>query len=439
MHNLKNKPLVLDLFCGAGGMSEGLLQAGFHIVYSNDISEDAMETYINRHEQLGYIHKNNTFHSCKDINELSAEEIIKDINSIKNIDKSNIKIDAIFGGPPCQGFSRAGRRNSEDPRNKLFKEYLRIIKDLKPTYVVMENVEGFLDTKFENFTGITGKKYKAGKAPEILIMEFKKIGYKVLKPKLLNASDYGVPQIRKRAIFIAYIPNSTIPNYPVSSDKKKITLKEAIYDLSNKEIKPSGYAKQLINGRTKDINRKKIEYDKIIKRNTEISIHNEIITERFSLYNYGESTADLRKRINKNGIDLSNCKNILKYLKMETSKSPEEIANHFKKKNISAKDIDLLLTRKNIRRKLDPKLPSPTMVTLPDDFINPFENRILSVREMARIQSFDDSFVFLGKRTTGGHRRKLDVPQYTQVGNAVPPLLAKAIAVEIIKAIKNEQ
>ena len=77
------------------------------------------------------------------------------------------------------------------------------------------------------------------------------------------------------------------------------------------------------------------------------------------------------------------------------------------------------------------------MVTLPDDYISPFENRTLSVREMARLQSFDDSFVFLGKRTTGGQRRKVEIPQYTQVGNAVPPLLSKAIAKEIIKALNT--
>ena len=95
-----------------------------------------------------------------------------------------------------------------------------------------------------------------------------------------------------------------------------------------------------------------------------------------------------------------------------------------------------MLTKKNNRKKLDRNKPSLTVVTLPDDYISPFENRIFSVREMARLQSFDDSFEFLGKRTTGGDRRKMEVPQYTQVGNAVPPLLAKAIATEIMKVLK---
>ena len=100
--------------------------------------------------------------------------------------------------------------------------------------------------------------------------------------------------------------------------------------------------------------------------------------------------------------------------------------------------IEALLTRKNMRRRLNKDGQSPTIVTLPDDFIHPFEDRVLSVREMARLQSFDDSFEFLGKRTTGGVKRKSEVPQYTQVGNAVPPLLAKAIADSIKDAINKK-
>ena len=99
--------------------------------------------------------------------------------------------------------------------------------------------------------------------------------------------------------------------------------------------------------------------------------------------------------------------------------------------------LNAILSKKNIRIRLDKESPSRTIVTLADDYISPFENRTFSVREMARLQSFDDSFVFLGKRTTGGQRRKIEVPQYTQVGNAVPPLLAKAIALSIFDVIKD--
>ena len=107
----------------------------------------------------------------------------------------------------------------------------------------------------------------------------------------------------------------------------------------------------------------------------------------------------------------------------------------FKNSDVTDKDIEKLLTKKNIRTRLNRNKPSATVLTIPDDYISPFEDRSFSVREMARLQSFDDSFEFLGKRTTGGKQRRIEVPQYTQVGNAVPPLLAKAIALEILKVI----
>lgn len=433
------KPIAIDLFCGAGGMSEGMLQAGFHIIYSNDISKDAMKTYIHRHEQLGLYHKKNTFESCKDIRELDAKEIfasIAEIDEYKN--KTNITIDAIFGGPPCQGFSRAGKRNAEDPRNKLFKEYIRVINDVRPKYVVMENVEGFLDTVFEGFIGLDGEQYKKGKAPSILINEFKKIGYNTIGPKLLNASDYGVPQNRKRMIFIAFLPSCAEPKFPSPLKAKKVTLKDAIYDLINID-KVSSFAEECKYGRTKRIDGNNVDYDNSKVLNNEMSSHTKLISERFSLYNEGETTFDLRKRIQTSGIDLTEKNAIIQDLLKKYSTDEKGIIKMFKEKKLTDEDINNLLTKKGIRKKLKYSIPSPTMVTLPDDFIHPTENRTLTVREMARIQSFDDSFEFLGKRTTGGPRRKLEVPQYTQVGNAVPPLLAKAIANEILKALNGKK
>lgn len=112
-----------------------------------------------------------------------------------------------------------------------------------------------------------------------------------------------------------------------------------------------------------------------------------------------------------------------------------DVIDLFREGGVSDSAIDILLTKKNVRQRWDPTEPSATVVTIPDDYINPWEPRTLSVREMARCQSFDDSFEFLGKRTTGGLKRRTEVPQYTQVGNAVPPLLAKAIADEIMRVL----
>ncbi|WP_289354699.1 DNA cytosine methyltransferase [Paenibacillus sp. S-12] len=443
-------PYAIDLFCGAGGMSEGILQAGFEILFSNDINEDVERTYVNRHEQLGLIQNYNTYFHRGDISQLNGDFIW---NCIKNLKIFSTKekpiptgIDAIFGGPPCQGFSRAGRRKTDDPRNLLFREYLRIINEIKPKYVVMENVEGFNDTKFYDFKGVTGEIYPdASLAPDILINEFQLIGYDVLPPKVLDASDYGVPQKRKRAIFIAYLRNEHIPQYPfpTHSNEKKITVLDAVGDLIRDHVLLKSINSELTNyqlesrrGRTPNVSGTTISSNGQF-HNNDISNHQPIIIERFSLFQEGEDGNSLRNRIMREGINLSNKPCLLQECETKLSIDQQEIIQFFKGGNVTNEMLDALLTKKSIRTRLNRALPSLTVVTLPDDYISPFEDRIFSVRELARLQSFDDSFVFLGKRTTGGSRRKLEAPQYTQVGNAVPPLLSKAIATEIMNAIRG--
>ena len=186
-------------------------------------------------------------------------------------------------------------------------------------------------------------------------------------------------------------------------------------------------------GRTPDKDGNPLVNNKI--KNSETSKHLPIIVERFSLYREGEDGKRLKQRIITDGIDLSDKPHLTDYIADNTPFSREEILKRFKNGKVNDEILQLLLTKKNIRTRLDRNKPSPTIMTLPDDYISPFEDRIFTVRESARIQSFDDSFEFLGKRTTGGMRRRVEVPQYSQVGNAVPPLLAKAIASEILKVI----
>ena len=440
-------PYAIDLFCGAGGMSEGLIQAGFHILFSSDINEDVKKTYMNRHEQLGLSQGVNTHYHMGDIKELTGKIIWDSIKNLKMFNNADIPkdIDAIFGGPPCQGFSRAGRRNSDDPRNLLFKEYLRVISEIKPKYVVMENVVGFMDTKFYDFVGITGNRYDGEMvAPDILRNEFKLIGFNTLEPQILDANDYGVPQRRNRAIFMAYRKDVKPPKYPVPTvdEKNSVNLQDAISDLIRdphikKQIsqnKLSPFQMDSINGRTPDINGNTVHSDEIIVNN-EASNHTELIKERFSLFLEGEDGNQLRNRIQEKGIDLKGKDSLLAHCSNMLDMNQEEVVKIFKSGNVTVEMLDILLTKKNIRSRLDRTKPSATVLTIADDYISPFEARTFTVRELARLQSFDDSFVFLGKRTTGGVRRRVEVPQYTQVGNAVPPLLAKAIAKEIIKIL----
>lgn len=437
-------PYAVDLFCGAGGCSEGLIQSGFHILFSSDINEMAEVTYRNRHEQLGLIQGYNTWFERKDIKDLTGEEIkyhISNLDIFKN--KEFPDIDLMIGGPSCQGFSRAGRRDKNDPRNRLFGEYVRVISEVKPKYIVLENVEGFMDMQFLDYVGITGVTYPDGSVtPDILKAELNIIGYDVLEPKILNAADYGVPQRRNRVIFIGYKKGLTPPKYPepTYNETNYVTLKEAIGDLITNEklehkvnIQLSDYQKESINGRTPTVNGEPIKA--VGLKNTELSKQTDIVRERFSLFKEGESGTMLRRRIIDEGIDISKKLALLSLLEDKFDLSKEKLISIFKNGNVDKKYLDVLLTKKNIRQRWSADKPSATVVTIADDYISPWEDRTFSVREMARCQSFDDSFEFLGKRTTGGLRRRVEIPQYTQVGNAVPPLLAKAVADEVKKVL----
>lgn len=430
---------AIDLFCGAGGCSEGLIQAGFHILFSSDISDMAEKTYRNRHEQLGLQQGKNTWFERRDIRELTGEEIKNYISKLEIFkDKKIPDIDLMIGGPSCQGFSRAGRRDNSDPRNMLFGEYIRVINEIKPKYIVLENVEGFMDMQFYGYSGINGNIYPDGSVtPVIMKQELHQIGYKTLDVKVLNAADYGVPQKRRRVIFIGYREDVTKPSYPsptVSPDKY-ITLEDAIGDLVAKsgKIEKTKYQIESINGRTPTVEGVPIACTEI--KNTELSRQTEIVRERFELFEEGETGTNLKKRILSEGIDISDKPNLVSFCANKLNLNSIEVIELFKNKLATKEQVDILLTKKNIRQKWSRKEPANTVLTIADDFISPWEPRSFSVREMARCQSFDDSFEFLGKRTTGGLRRRVEVPQYTQVGNAVPPLMAKAIAEEILKVL----
>ena len=437
-------PYAVDLFCGAGGCSEGLIQAGFHILFSSDISEMVEVTYKNRHEQLGLIQGKNTWFERSDIRDLTGETIFKCIESLDIFKNQKIpEIDLLIGGPSCQGFSRAGRRDKSDPRNMLFGEYVRVVDEIKPKYIVLENVEGFADMQFMGYVGITGIAYPDGSVtPDILRRELNEIGYDTLEPRILNAADYGVPQRRNRIIFIGYKKGLKQPQYPepIVAPENYVSLQEAIgdlitddkrRDLVNKEL--SQYQIDSINGRTPGIDGKTIPSKK--KLNIELSKQTDIVRERFSLFEPGETATVLKKRIMEKGIDISNKPALINLCCEKLGMNKNSVIELFKKRGCSKEQVEILLTKKNIRQRFSPTQPSATVVTIADDYISPWEPRTFSVREMARCQSFDDSFEFLGKRTTGGLLRRKEIPQYTQVGNAVPPLLARAIALEIKKLL----
>ncbi|MEG0721655.1 MAG: DNA cytosine methyltransferase, partial [Lachnospiraceae bacterium] len=274
--------------------------------------------------------------------------------------------------------------------------------------------------------------------PEILKAELAELGY-TANMEILDASCFGVPQRRNRVIFLAYKSDKKKPEFPTPiENEKKVTLGEAISDLvsrtRNKRFKHTEFQKNSLNGRTPSISGKPValEGDYL---NNELPNHSNIIVERFSLYKEGEDSATIKRRIKKEGISLDGKKALINLCAVGLGITADDVVAAYEN-DVTDEMIEVLMTKKNMRRKLEKNSVSPTVVTLPDDYISPYESRTFSVRELARLQSFDDSFEFLGKRTTGGPRRRVEVPQYSQVGNAVPPLLARAVAIEIIKVLK---
>ncbi|WP_335969036.1 DNA cytosine methyltransferase [Acinetobacter bereziniae] len=399
INNFMKRYQVLDLFSGAGGMAEGFLQAGFVIPFASDRSQQAALTYEYRHrDQLG--HKLNYF--CGDVQDLAEEKTLKEF-----LGNDLYKIDVICGGPPCQGFSMAGKRNPDDLRNQLVSSYISILKQVQPKYFVMENVTGILSAKFSLYQG-QSQNYENELVTKVLLKEFEEIGYKNVVIETLDASDYGVPQRRKRVIFLGTRDDINVQlSHPLPLTNKKVTTKDAISDLEKigngskveeyRNKAKSEYQIESRNGRTPNSKDKKVISQKL--SNHETSKHTSLVIERFNLLAPGE---DFKKIYN----------------------------------NLSEEQQERYKTRKHNCRRMLPNEPSPTVLTLPDDMVHYSKNRILTVRELARLQSFDDSFEFLGKRTTGGVLRKQETPQYTLVGNAVPPLLAKAIALEIKKNLE---
>lgn len=349
---------VLDLFSGCGGISLGFRLAGFNIKGGVDIDPDSVKTF----------HKNfpNSKAICENLLEYSDVRILKDFG--------NEKIDIIVGGPPCQGFSSANRwkQENEDPRNKLFFEYLRFVELLKPKAVLIENVRGILTKE---------KGYAKDRIDNLLL----DLGYNV-SCKVLNASDYGVPQNRLRAFFVAIRSDyEKYFDFELLRLKPKVTVKEAIGELYNLDQN----LKHKLESKPQNKYLKYLRKENQEIYNHEIKYPAQLTQERISHVPQGGNWSDI----------------------------PAELfPNNRSNRHSSA------------FKRLDEQACSVTIDTgnAHSNYFHPIHNRIPTVREAARIQSFKDDFIFEGSRTS----------QYRQVGNAVPPLLAKSIAEELLKLLK---
>lgn len=333
---------VIDLFCGCGGLSYGFERAGCEIVLGIDNNLSALETFMYNH--------NNSEMICEDITQI-------DYNKIKKI-VGDDHIDIVVGGPPCQGMSISGPRNFNDPRNKLYLSYIRLVKEIQPSAFVIENVPGLV--------GLFN-----GQIKDNIVKSFTDLGYTV-KYQILCASDYGVPQNRNRVIFIGMKNKEYV--FPKKM-KKRVTCEMALSDLPTLEF-------DLGTDDMAYLSPPKNDYQKLM-RNRSKSIRNHIAT------NHNERTKHIISLVPNGG----NYKDL-----------PEEYKD--------SRNFHVAWTR------FDKDAPAPTIDTGHRHHFHYKYNRVPTVRECARLQSFPDDFVFMGCRTE----------QFKQVGNAVPPLLAQTIA-----------
>jgi len=398
------KKLYIDLFSGCGGLSLGLGQAGWEGVFA--IEKDSMAFSTFKHNLIDTKESHFNWPSWLPKQATTIQNLLKEHN--EELLKLRGQIDLIAGGPPCQGFSLAGRRNIKDPRNKLSNEYIRMVKIIYPKYILLENVRGF-NSSFKASENETVKQPYS----KVVKKKLEKLGYTVFTDFICSA-DFGVPQKRTRFIMIG-IRNDIVPDEFRNPFE---TLIESRYDFLNNKKLPITY----VNVRD--------AIDDLLISNNKLSHHSGSEKNGFKKIDYSEPQ------------ELSN---YLKYIRRNSSgKIPNSLrlARHksetiekFKliqticKPGICLNDEmrQLVGTKKQAITVLDPNQPSKTLTTLPDDLLHYSEPRILTVREMARIQSFPDDFDILGKYTTGGERRTMECPRYTQVGNAVPPLLGEAL------------
>jgi len=410
-------PTFIDLFAGCGGLSLGLMKAGWEGLFAIEHSPEAFKTL--KHNLVDS-HEHNTnspkfaWPSWLDVGPHEVATFCQEHR--KDLRKLRGKVNLVAGGPPCQGFSFAGRRTGDDPRNDLFEIQVKIVKILQPELVLIENVKGI------NSAFGAGKKRGRGRPPDIYALRIKKrltkAGY-IPRQKVVLASDFGVPQMRPRC-FTFGIRADLVEGLPVENffdrlyknregfldqrslpTERAVTVSEGLSDLVTKgkefndcedEESPPGFKEIVYEGPL-------TPYQALMNEGMGGRRINSL-----RLVNHRQPTIDRFTQIQKTcrkGVQLT-----------------DEERAHFG-------------IKKSALVPLSPDQPSHTVTTIPDDMLHYCEPRVHTAREQARLQSFPDWFEFKSKFTTGGSRRAKQCPRYTQIGNAVPPLLAEALGITL--------
>jgi DNA (cytosine-5)-methyltransferase 1 len=399
----------IDVFAGCGGLSLGLMQAGWNGLFAIEADRFAFETLkynLLGEGPCGY----NQWPSWLPKEPREIRAFLKQYK--KKLRPLDGKVTLIAGGPPCQGFSFAGRRKKDDPRNALFRHYLEIVALVQPPLLFFENVRGVtIEFGKKHRPRKPGRGRPATPFSDKIQKKLTNLGYAVY-PRLVRAMDYGVPQFRPRYIMIA-IKKEFLKSRPDFNPFARLD-KEKNAFLAEKGLpleKPVGVREAISD----------LEMDgKALEPCPDVHGYQQIV--------YSKPTTIYQKLLHgtMNGTSPNS---------MRLAKHRDEISDRFAtilatcRRGIQMNPADR--KRLGLKKKcvvpLDPKQPSHTLTSLPDDLIHYSEPRILSVREYARLQSFPDWYAFKGKYTTGGDKRIRECPRYTQVANAVPPFLAEVL------------
>lgn len=354
--DIMGKYNAIDLFCGAGGLSKGFMDAGYNIILGCDNDKDALHTFELNHNGAIALDA-----------DLSKQETI---DKIKNL-AGDKHIDVVIAGPPCQGFSLTGPRNFDDPRNKLYLAVIALVKQYMPEGFIIENVPGM------------AAMYK-GQVKDEVLRRFREMGYNVIA-HILCAADYGVPQMRKRLIFMGVRKDIGTPRFPkpILTKDEYVTCREAIDDLPRRDNGDFGKEDDSYDRPPRTEYQKKMRGTCTVLHNHIATRHKEFVKEVIAQVPEGGNYKDLPPGVG------------------------------------TSRTFHMAWTR------LDGNAPARTVDTGHRNIFHYELNRVPTVRENARMQSFPDDFVFAGSRT---HQER-------QVGNAVPPLLGYSLGVELKKII----
>lgn len=416
-------PAFVDLFAGCGGLSLGLLQAGWRGLFAIERDSFAFST-LRANLVEGSDCSQFEWPKAIPLQPTTIAAFLRLLSNLEICNQFQGRIDLLAGGPPCQGFSFAGQRRHDDPRNRLFKSYVRAVALLRPKMILIENVLGVATKHGARRMTFLRKIQRA----------LWKLGY-ISYAELHRAASFGVPQERPR-YFIVGIDSKRFP----SRDERwlKESIQGQVEIARHGLLERKGLADQIpvtVHDALSDLETRKrgaklVEATDAPRRLQLQYRRPKVLTayQKAMKAPTGRAMDSMRLAKHTPGV-VDKWERLIRYC----------IANKRRGVVLTDKERKVLKNKKHSVTVLNPRRPAHTLTSLPDDLLHYSEPRILTVRETARLQSFPDWFVFRGKYTTGGESRVKECPRYTQVGNAVAPFVAEALGLALLRVWKDLQ